>query len=262
MEETNVKETAVNGREDVPVVRIALKELLPEWNGGPVSEKDREFVETVLADMPRRTSRGPCRVEPDFSDPGADEPCPCGSGRAYGECCLPFHDGKGWPATPEELVRARYSAHVKRRLTYILFTQAEYHDFRGIIEQFVPLTVELAAAMPPELEWLGLNILGTGEDRQRGAYVDFTYTNRIPRSPGSDGNGSDEEARDGQRDVVFTTGERSFFVRRGDRVYYTSGIPLESLSKEMREYGHKVGRNDPCPCGSGKKYKKCCGAKA
>ena len=24
--------------------------------------------------------------------------------------------------------------------------------------------------------------------------------------------------------------------------------------------GSKVGRNDPCPCGSGKKYKKCCGA--
>ncbi len=23
--------------------------------------------------------------------------------------------------------------------------------------------------------------------------------------------------------------------------------------------GQKVGRNDPCPCGSGKKYKKCCG---
>ena len=22
----------------------------------------------------------------------------------------------------------------------------------------------------------------------------------------------------------------------------------------------KIGRNDPCPCGSGKKYKKCCGA--
>jgi hypothetical protein len=22
--------------------------------------------------------------------------------------------------------------------------------------------------------------------------------------------------------------------------------------------GHKIGRNDPCPCGSGKKYKKCC----
>jgi preprotein translocase subunit SecA len=28
----------------------------------------------------------------------------------------------------------------------------------------------------------------------------------------------------------------------------------------MRREGEKVGRNDPCPCGSGKKYKKCCGA--
>ena len=26
--------------------------------------------------------------------------------------------------------------------------------------------------------------------------------------------------------------------------------------------GRKVGRNDPCPCGSGKKYKKCCGGQA
>ena len=27
----------------------------------------------------------------------------------------------------------------------------------------------------------------------------------------------------------------------------------------IRQHGPKVGRNDPCPCGSGKKYKKCCG---
>jgi preprotein translocase subunit SecA len=26
--------------------------------------------------------------------------------------------------------------------------------------------------------------------------------------------------------------------------------------------GEKVGRNDPCPCGSGKKFKKCCGSRA
>ena len=30
----------------------------------------------------------------------------------------------------------------------------------------------------------------------------------------------------------------------------------------IRREGKKVGRNAPCPCGSGKKYKKCCGAKA
>ncbi len=30
--------------------------------------------------------------------------------------------------------------------------------------------------------------------------------------------------------------------------------------KPRDEEGNKIGRNDPCPCGSGKKYKKCCGA--
>jgi preprotein translocase subunit SecA len=34
---------------------------------------------------------------------------------------------------------------------------------------------------------------------------------------------------------------------------------LESAATVQRA-GPKVGRNDPCPCGSGKKYKKCCGA--
>jgi uncharacterized protein YecA (UPF0149 family) len=29
---------------------------------------------------------------------------------------------------------------------------------------------------------------------------------------------------------------------------------------EPLQTGEKVGRNDPCPCGSGRKYKKCCGA--
>lgn len=29
---------------------------------------------------------------------------------------------------------------------------------------------------------------------------------------------------------------------------------------QQRRVGEKVGRNDLCPCGSGKKYKKCCGA--
>ena len=32
-------------------------------------------------------------------------------------------------------------------------------------------------------------------------------------------------------------------------------------NKKAAAEEHKIGRNDPCPCGSGKKYKKCCGAK-
>ena len=35
-----------------------------------------------------------------------------------------------------------------------------------------------------------------------------------------------------------------------------AGTPVQTIRRE----GAKVGRNDPCPCGSGKKYKQCCGA--
>jgi len=35
----------------------------------------------------------------------------------------------------------------------------------------------------------------------------------------------------------------------------------ESKKVEQLAAKSKPGRNDPCPCGSGKKYKKCCGAK-
>jgi len=41
-----------------------------------------------------------------------------------------------------------------------------------------------------------------------------------------------------------------FLPEQTDRVLYASGT--------LRRAAAKVGRNDPCPCGSGKKYKKCC----
>ncbi len=37
---------------------------------------------------------------------------------------------------------------------------------------------------------------------------------------------------------------------------------LEQKRSKTIVKGEKIGRNDPCPCGSGKKYKKCCGANA
>jgi preprotein translocase subunit SecA len=45
---------------------------------------------------------------------------------------------------------------------------------------------------------------------------------------------------------------------------YADTQPAEQVApgkpKPVKRVGKKVGRNDPCPCGSGKKYKKCCGA--
>lgn len=40
----------------------------------------------------------------------------------------------------------------------------------------------------------------------------------------------------------------------------TLGIIEDNENKPQIDTSKKIGRNDPCPCGSGKKYKKCCGA--
>jgi len=47
--------------------------------------------------------------------------------------------------------------------------------------------------------------------------------------------------------------ERSRFLREGGKWFYLDGEMLPPLT------AGKVGRNDPCPCGSGKKFKRCCG---
>jgi preprotein translocase subunit SecA len=41
-----------------------------------------------------------------------------------------------------------------------------------------------------------------------------------------------------------------------------AGPPQPAKPQTVVRQGDKVGRNDPCPCGSGKKYKKCHGATA
>jgi preprotein translocase SecA subunit len=48
--------------------------------------------------------------------------------------------------------------------------------------------------------------------------------------------------------------------RRPQQVMMSHGQPAQKQPVTVRRDGSKVGRNDPCPCGSGKKYKKCHGA--
>lgn len=47
--------------------------------------------------------------------------------------------------------------------------------------------------------------------------------------------------------------------RKEQEIFFSHGD--EGDKEPVRRQGHKVGRNDPCPCGSGKKFKKCCGKK-
>jgi preprotein translocase subunit SecA len=40
---------------------------------------------------------------------------------------------------------------------------------------------------------------------------------------------------------------------------FSGGGDAPAAKKPVKRESEKIGRNDPCPCGSGKKYKKCCG---
>jgi len=68
-------------------------------------------------------------------------------------------------------------------------------------------------------------------------FVKYIFHARVVQEPRREGN---LKVSSNQRDAVFA-GKQSAEVKK----------PIKS--------GKKIGRNDPCPCGSGKKYKKCCG---
>ncbi len=69
--------------------------------------------------------------------------------------------------------------------------------------------------------------------------------------------------REGTVQMLFTTvieSEEDLRRKQTVRVTSTSGSPSDADSKKAPvKKGEKIGRNDPCPCGSGKKYKHCCG---
>lgn len=147
--------------------------------------------------------------------------CPCGSQKQYTECCQPFLDNAYKPDSPELLMRSRYSAYVLKLEAYLLKT---WH----------------IRTRPPALnfennpvKWLGLTILETDADlaeENRGS-VRFL-------------------AQYLENGVLHSLEENSQFVREGSVWYYLNGE--STLDKE------KPKRNQPCPCGSLIKFKKCC----
>lgn len=156
--------------------------------------------------------------------------CPCGSGSSFETCCGPYIAGAPAP-TPEALMRSRYTAFVRGAFDYTERTHAA--EARGEFDR------SLAESRHETLQWAGLKILetvggGLGDDT---GIVEFAahYTS------------------DGGTGVHH---ERSSFRREGDRWLYVDGvINPKSLPRRIL----KAGRNAPCPCGSGKKFKKCCG---
>jgi SEC-C motif-containing protein len=156
--------------------------------------------------------------------------CPCGSGIDYAGCCEPVIDGDRPAETAEKLMRARYTAYTKAATDFLLDTthanHREGYDHAG------------TTAWAEKSEWLGLEILNT---RQGGADDTVGEVEFI--------------ARYRENTTLHSHHELGHFKREEGAWYFTTG----EMVKPKPAVSTKVGRNEPCPCGSGRKYKKCCG---
>ncbi len=159
------------------------------------------------------------------------ETCPCGSGRSFADCCGPYISGKVKPATAEALMRSRYSAYATHAIDYIVKTCLTDDD-HDIDEEATRKWAERST-------WLGLRIIKTekGGSSDDEGMVEFRAAYSM----------------DGLREEHH---EIAHFEKHDGAWIYAEG---EVIPETVVRDGPKVGRNDQCPCGSGKKYKKCCG---
>jgi len=155
--------------------------------------------------------------------------CPCGTKLPYEECCGPLIAGNSPAATAVALMRARYTAYVKCEIDYIINTQeSDDQTDRASTESWAR-----------DSEWLGLEIVGS----EGGGPADSTGTVEFI-------------ARYRHKGEEHAHHESSDFRRVGDTWVLVDGKLQNST---FRRTTPKVKPNEPCPCGSGKKFKKCCG---
>ena len=146
--------------------------------------------------------------------------CFCRSGKEYKYCCAPFHLHTAVPETAEQLMRSRYTAYVLKNIPYIVATT--------VPSQQTLLETHLLQEWADNTTWLGLEILKTENLTKNQSAVEFKAIFQ-----GEEGELAHEE--------------RSIFVKIENRWYFVD--PTVSLPT-MKQ---------PCVCGSGKKFKHCCG---
>lgn len=149
-----------------------------------------------------------------------DSTCPCQSNKSYEDCCGCFHTHARFPETAEQLMRARYAAYVLKNVPYIVETT--------VPSQQALLNVQAIQAWAENTQWLGLQILKTETLTKLQSAVEFHAV---------------FQGEEGEQ----THHERSIFVKIDGRWYFVDPtVPLPMMKQ-------------PCVCGSGKKFKHCCG---
>ncbi|MGA6108237.1 YchJ family protein [Pseudomonas solani] len=147
--------------------------------------------------------------------------CPCGSGNLPDLCCGRHHGGHPAPSA-EALMRSRYSAYVLGLVDYLVETT--------LPAQREGLDREAMKAWSLQSTWLGLEVEAFELLGGKPEHALVTFVARW----------HDQAGEHSHR-------ERSSFVQNDGRWYFIDPT-VET----------KAGRNDPCICGSGQKFKKCC----
>ena len=156
--------------------------------------------------------------------------CPCDKHKTYAQCCAVIHQNPANATTPEQLMRARYSAYALGLIDFIIAT---YHP---------SAQAELQREMVLDAmncQWLNLTIHHSciSDDEHEG-WVEFRA----------------DYLTQGKQGYLH---EHSRFLREthaGQTCWYY----IDATYPENNAVERKINRNDPCPCLSGKKYKKCC----
>ncbi|BFM06455.1 YchJ family protein [Halioxenophilus aromaticivorans] len=160
-------------------------------------------------------------------NPSPSQACPCGTDKTYAQCCQLYHASStdATPDSAEQLMRSRFCAFAKAQWHYLYRT--------GPTDEPAETTQHALADWSSDKTWLSLRILnrqaGGPEDKE--GMVEFVAFYR-------DHKGLQQHH------------ERSDFTRNQKGQWqFVDGVDLPAIP---------LGRNEPCPCGSAKKYKRCC----
>ena len=161
-----------------------------------------------------------------------DTTCPCGNLKPLAACCGPYHAGKAVAPTAEALMRARYTAYATGRVDFVEATLAP--------ESRKDFDREASKKWATDSVWKGLEIVATkgGMAKDSEGVVNFV-------------------ARFGQGDKDYEHREIATFRKEAGVWLFVDGQSPKPVT--MVKTGPDLGRNDPCHCGSGKKFKKCHG---
>ena len=162
--------------------------------------------------------------------------CPCRSQRSYSDCCEPVITSARPAETAEELMRGRYSAYAKGVIEFII--SSTHPDRRSECDE------KAIRAWSANSDWTEFEIVSAEGGRAGDNEGKVEFIARF--------------TEDRMKKTLHETGS---FKRMDDGCWYYVDGAVHPPKPFVRQDG-KVNRNDPCPCGSGKKYKKCCGEAA